>query len=112
VAVRILTFDDVTFLRLLDHFPSCRIGYAKPDPAAFHRAAAKCGTSPTHMVHIGDDWTCDIVGARSAGVTAVWVSHGRPAPQPELLADVGVLVAADLAAASKHVADLATWRRS
>ncbi len=97
---------------VLDHFPSCRIGYAKPDPAAFQRVADECGTNPTHMVHIGDDWTCDVVGARSAGVTAIWVSHGRPAPQPELLTDVGLLVAADLAAASKHVADLANWRRS
>jgi FMN phosphatase YigB (HAD superfamily) len=97
---------------VLDHFPSSRIGYAKPDPAAFHRVADECGTNPAHMVHIGDDWACDVVGARSAGITAVWVSRGRPVPQPERLTDVGLLVAADLAAASKYVADLATWRRS
>lgn len=95
-----------------DEFPSCRLGYAKPDPAAFHCVADACRTSPAHMVHIGDDWDCDVVGARAAGVTAIWVSKGRPVPEPERLNDGGVLVAVDLAAASRCVTELAQWRRS
>ncbi|MDG4793481.1 HAD family hydrolase [Micromonospora sp. WMMD1082] len=93
------------------HFPSYLTGYVKPDPAAFHCVADACQSSPAHMVHIGDDWDCDIIGARTAGVTAIWVSNGRPVPEPELLNDTGVLVAADLIGASQHVTDLARWRR-
>jgi FMN phosphatase YigB (HAD superfamily) len=93
-----------------DHFPSCHIGYAKPDPAAFRYVARACHTSTAHMVHIGDDWTCDVVGARSAGVTAIWVSNGRPAPEPERLSNHAVLVAADLAVASRQLTDLALRR--
>jgi FMN hydrolase / 5-amino-6-(5-phospho-D-ribitylamino)uracil phosphatase len=97
---------------VLDHFPSCRIGYAKPDPAAWRYVAHACHSSAEHMVHIGDDWICDIVGARSAGVTAIWVSNGRPVPEPERLNDPGILVATDIAAASWQLTDLAPRRRS
>ncbi|WP_326564391.1 HAD family hydrolase [Micromonospora peucetia] len=96
----------------IDYFPSCRTGYAKPDPAAFHCVATACRTSPANMVHIGDDWACDVIGARTAGVTVIWVSNGRPVPEPEWLKDGGVLVATDLLAASQHLTELATWRRS
>lgn len=95
-----------------DHFPSCRIGFAKPDPAAFVFVAHACGTKPSDMVHIGDDWECDIVGAVSVGATPIWISKGRPVPDDKLIVDTGVLVAADLAAASRHVSDLAARRRS
>ena len=95
-----------------DHFPSCRIGYAKPDAAAFESAAHACGAKPSAMVHIGDDWECDIVGAVSVGATAIWISDRRPVPDEQLIVESGVLVAADLAAASQHVSDLAARRRS
>lgn len=95
-----------------DHFPSCRIGYAKPDPTAFESVAHACGTKPSAMVHIGDDWECDIVGAVSVGATAIWISDRRPVPDEQLIVESGVLVAADLAAASQHVSDLAARRRS
>jgi FMN phosphatase YigB (HAD superfamily) len=95
---------------VVDHFPSCRIGHAKPDPAAFDHVADVCHTSAAHMVHIGDDWACDVVGARSAGITAIWISKGRPVPEPERLVGGGVLVAADLVVASRHVNDLALRR--
>ncbi len=94
------------------HFQSYRMGYAKPDPAAFRYVAHACHASTTHMVHIGDDWTCDIVGARLAEVTAIWISNGRPVPEPERLSDHGVLVAADIVAASRLLAHLALRRRS
>lgn len=95
---------------VIDYFPSCRTGYAKPDPAAFHCVATACRSSPANMVHIGDDWDCDVIGARTARVTVIWVSNGRPVPEPERLNDGGVLVAADLTAASQHLTELATRR--
>ena len=93
------------------HFPSCCIGYAKPDADAFRSVARACGTSTTHMVHIGDDWECDIMGARSAGATAIWISKGRPVPGPAPSNDPDVLVAGDLSAAARHIKDLTARRR-
>lgn len=93
-----------------DHFPSCRIGYAKPDPAAYHHVASACQSSAENMIHIGDDWTCDVIGARSAGTTAIWISNGRMVPQLDRLDDPGILVATDLLDASRYVADLSYGR--
>jgi FMN phosphatase YigB (HAD superfamily) len=95
-----------------EHFQSCRIGYAKPNPAAFCHVADTCRTSTENMVHVGDDWACDVVGARFAGVTAIWISSGRRVPEPERLTDHGVLVADDLAAASRQITELALRRRT
>ena len=97
---------------VVDHFPSCRTGYAKPDPAAFRHVVRRYGARENDMVHIGDDWTCDVLGPRSAGATAIWISKGRVAPEPDRLSDQRVLVAADLAAASHQLANLAQRRRS
>lgn len=95
-----------------DHFPSCRIGYAKPDPAAFQAVADACDTKIIDMVHIGDDWECDIEGAVSVGATAIWISNGRAVPDRTLLVESNVLTADNLAAASRHVSALAARRRS
>lgn len=97
---------------VLDHFPSCSTGHAKPDPEAFRHVARARRSSTANMVHIGDDWACDVVGARSAGVAAVWVSNGRPVPDPDWLVDRGILVVADLLSASRGAADLAHRRWS
>lgn len=86
-----------------DFFPSCRIGYAKPDRRAFHAVAEHCAVDPARILHIGDDWVCDVVGAVNAGVGAVWISRGRPTPEPDLIVDHGVLVVDDLSAAAQHV---------
>jgi FMN phosphatase YigB (HAD superfamily) len=82
------------------HFPSCRTGYSKPDANAFHAAARHCGTTPARMIHIGDDWNCDILGAANAGARAVWISRGRPVPDETVLRR-GALAADDLAAAAR-----------
>jgi len=90
-----------------DFFPSCRIGHTKPDPRAFHAVADHFGGPSTGLIHVGDDWVCDIVGAIEAGFRAVWISHGRKIPDTSLVVDHGVLVAHDLAAAAPHIQHLA-----
>ncbi|GAA2507278.1 hypothetical protein GCM10010393_45110 [Streptomyces gobitricini] len=90
-----------------DFFPSCRIGHTKPDPRAFHTVAEHFGTAPGGLIHVGDDWACDIVGAIEAGARAVWISRGRKVPDESLVVDHGVLVAHDLAAAATHIQHLA-----
>jgi phosphoglycolate phosphatase-like HAD superfamily hydrolase len=89
-----------------DFFPSCRIRHTKPDPRAFHTVTDHFSTDPSGLIHIGDDWACDIVGAVEAGARAVWISRGRKVPNKSLLVDHGVLVADDLAAAAGHIQHL------
>ncbi|WP_405842623.1 HAD family hydrolase [Streptomyces platensis] len=86
-----------------DFFPSCRIGHTKPDPRAFHAVIDHLGASPSRVIHVGDDWTCDIVGAVESGIKAIWISRGRQVPDERLIVDHGVLVATDLAAAATHI---------
>jgi FMN phosphatase YigB (HAD superfamily) len=93
-----------------DHFPSCRTGYSKPDPRAFLAAAARHDVPASRMIHIGDDWDCDVVGAAGIGATAIWISHGRPVPDNQLAVSQDVLVADYLAAVVDHVRALTTRR--
>ncbi|MEU6709646.1 HAD family hydrolase [Streptomyces wuyuanensis] len=63
-------------------FPSSTLGYAKPDPRAFLTVAEHHKVPPASMIHIGDDWACDVLGALDAGAVPVWISKGRPIPDP------------------------------
>jgi len=93
-----------------DHFPSCRIGYSKPDPRAFLVAAARFDVPASRMIHIGDDWDCDVVGATGVGAIAIWISHGRSVPDNHMAASQDVLVADNLADVVDHVRSLFTGR--
>lgn len=88
------------------HFPSCRIGFAKPDPRAFQHVADALQVPAAAMVHVGDDWQCDIAGATTAGAAAVWLSHGRAIPDELLLVEHHVRVAHDLTDALPHIRQL------
>ncbi len=58
-------------------------GISKPDPEIFLRALARAGCGPAAAVMFGDSWAADIVGARAAGIRAVWFNrHGDPKPEP------------------------------
>jgi FMN phosphatase YigB (HAD superfamily) len=82
------------------HYPSCRTGFAKPDPNAFHAVARHHRARLSQMVHVGDDWACDVPGAVNAGAHAVWISRGQPVPDETVLMRYGVTVAADLSTAA------------
>ena len=51
-------------------------GFAKPDVRMFACAAQTLGVAPQHIMHVGDDARMDAVGARSAGMHAVWLNRG------------------------------------
>ena len=59
------------------------IGYQKPDPEAFRIAASQLGTTLDGAWMIGDIETTDIAGAVAAGMSSVWISHGRDWPLEE-----------------------------
>lgn len=61
---------------------SQRVGVVKPHPAIFEAARAALGSpSPAAILHVGDDWSADVVGAQAAGWRTAHVG-GRPDDSP------------------------------
>jgi HAD superfamily hydrolase (TIGR01509 family) len=86
---------------------SQRVGVIKPHPAIFAAARAAVGDPPPdEILHVGDDWAADVVGAREAGWRTAWVTD-RPADTPLPTSTPDLDVAADLELGS--VADLDRW---
>jgi len=50
-------------------------GCAKPDTRIFELALERGRASPRDAVMIGDSWENDVLGARSAGIRAVWFNR-------------------------------------
>ena len=64
-------------------------GMLKPDPRIFHLLLEQAGLAREETVHVGDDPTADVEGARAAGLAPVWLNReGSPwpleSPAPEL----------------------------
>ena len=69
-------------------------GWAKPHPAPFQRALAALGCAPEAAVHVGDDPSTDIEGARVAGIRGVLLDRsGSTTGALETLAELGTLLA-------------------
>jgi HAD superfamily hydrolase (TIGR01662 family) len=49
-------------------------GWSKPHPAMFERALAFVGVEPGEAVMVGDQFGEDVVGAKRAGLRAIWMS--------------------------------------
>ena len=60
---------------------SQRVGAIKPDPRMFAATEAALGAEPGSILHVGDDWLADVVGAKRAGWRAAYLL-GRPADSP------------------------------
>ncbi len=63
-------------------------GVRKPHPEIFLRCARRLGVRPEECLHVGDDWQLDVLGAARAGMSAVWISHGRRPPSTPVAARV------------------------
>ncbi|MCA7996840.1 HAD family hydrolase [Burkholderia metallica] len=48
-------------------------GVAKPEPGIFHAAAQALDVRPAELLHVGDDYHLDVIGALNAGLQAAWV---------------------------------------
>jgi HAD superfamily hydrolase (TIGR01509 family) len=55
---------------------SDEVGVRKPDPAIFLGALRAVGGDPATAIHVGDDSTLDVGGARAAGMRAIQVTNG------------------------------------
>lgn len=52
------------------------LGAAKPERRVFEAACRHIGLAPAQVLHVGDDLHMDALGARAAGLGAVWLRRG------------------------------------
>lgn len=61
----------LTRLELTPYFSSFviswEVGATKPDPRLFHQAAAELAVAPSELLHIGDSYRMDVLGAENSG---------------------------------------------
>jgi putative hydrolase of the HAD superfamily len=63
------------------HVTAANAGAAKPDARIYAELLRISGMPPHAIMHIGDDPLADVVGARRAGIEAVWLNRDqRPWP--------------------------------
>ena len=55
---------------------SDEVGVRKPEAGIFDAALSKLRLPPERVVHIGDDVTADIAGAKAHGMRAIWFNTG------------------------------------
>jgi len=75
---------------------STAAGVAKPDPAIFETALSAAGIGPDEAVHVGDDPTADVGGARGVGIRPVLLGRRRGVamdPEIEVIATLADLLA-------------------
>ena len=47
----------------------------KPRSEMFIHALEKVGLLPEEVIHIGDSWSCDVIGAKNAGIKSIWINR-------------------------------------
>jgi HAD superfamily hydrolase (TIGR01549 family) len=55
-------------------------GVAKPDPRIFAAACEALALPAAAVLHVGDDWQADVLGARAAGLHSAWLHRGASLP--------------------------------
>ena len=64
------------------------VGCAKPSPAIFQIALDRLGARASCAIMIGDSWSADVLGARAAGIRAIWYNPlGAPCPDTAVVCD-------------------------
>ena len=52
-------------------------GIQKPDPQLFEIAIERAGCTKRQLLHVGDSFQNDVIGAKQAGVRSVWLNRQR-----------------------------------
>ena len=52
-------------------------GLQKPDPRLFEIAIGRAGCTKRQLLHVGDSFQNDVIGAKRAGVKSVWLNRQR-----------------------------------
>ena len=53
------------------------IGASKPSPALYRLAVQRAATSAERIVHVGDSYYADVLGARTVGMDAILIDWRR-----------------------------------
>lgn len=61
-------------------FASAEVGYYKASPKLYEAAVRAMGAAPGEAVHVGDSYRFDVLGAKAAGLRAVWYSPASEQP--------------------------------
>lgn len=61
---------------------SGELGFGKPDPRIYAETARQLGVPMDECIMVGDNFRRDVAGAQDAGIRGVWISIGRPSPDP------------------------------
>ena len=65
------------------------VGRPKPEPEIFFEALRKAECRADEAVMVGDNWGADVIGARAAGIRAVWLNRdGLPNLDPDLAEEI------------------------
>ena len=68
------------------------VGVSKPDPHIFQILLDSLNCQPHDVVLVGDSWNADIIGAKRAGIRAIWLNRYEiPCPDPSLAKEIHAL---------------------
>jgi len=71
---------------------SSQVGCAKPDRAIFDHALGLIGAPPEQVLHVGDSWREDVLGAQQAGLQALWLNRGVASVRTPQIQSLGQLL--------------------
>jgi HAD superfamily hydrolase (TIGR01549 family) len=78
--------DDLGLTPLFDTIVgSLYVGYEKPDARIFHVALDRLGVAAAEVVHVGDIYVSDVVGARAAGILPILLDRHDLQPDADCL---------------------------
>ncbi|MCP4754911.1 MAG: HAD family hydrolase [Proteobacteria bacterium] len=55
---------------------SALVGSVKPDRIIFQTALNEMGLSPRECIYVGDNYSCDVLGAHAVGMKPIWITNG------------------------------------
>ncbi len=61
---------------------SCEVGFIKPHAAVFQSLVSVLDVAPHEIVHVGDDWDADVLGAIRYGMSTIYTSQWRNEVDP------------------------------
>jgi 2-haloalkanoic acid dehalogenase type II len=64
---------------------SVEVGAMKPDPRIFALTARRLGVDAKDVWYVGDNYWADVLGARAAGMTPVWLDRDGALARPDCL---------------------------
>lgn len=65
---------------------STEVGLMKPDPRIFALAARRLEVAAEAVWYVGDSYWADVLGARAAGMTPVWLDRDGAVERPDCVA--------------------------